>query len=61
MVPEDATDKSVQFASSDTAIATITPVQGKVTAVASGTVTITATTSNGLTATCDVTVNEPAK
>lgn len=61
MVPEDATDKSVQFASSDTAIATITPVQGKVTAVAAGTVTITATTSNGLTATCDVTVTEPSE
>ncbi|MGJ8731211.1 Ig-like domain-containing protein [Listeria kieliensis] len=61
VVPPEATDKSVQFTSDDTTIATVTPVQGKVTAVAAGTVTITATTSNGLTATCDVTVNEPAK
>lgn len=56
VTPENAEDKSVQFASSDTSIATVTPVQGKVTAVAEGTVTITVTTSNGKTATCEVTV-----
>ena len=56
VTPENAEDKSVQFASSDTSIATVTPVQGKVTAVAEGTATITVTTSNGKTATCEVTV-----
>lgn len=54
--PSNATDKSVQFTSSDSAIATVTPIQGKVTAVAAGTATITATTSNGKTAVCEVTV-----
>ncbi|EOS8041356.1 Ig domain-containing protein [Enterococcus faecium] len=44
--PENAADKSVQFSSSNTAIATVTPVQGKVTGVAAGT------------ATCEVTVTE---
>ncbi|HGF8008832.1 TPA: Ig-like domain-containing protein [Enterococcus faecium] len=39
-------------------IATVTPVQGKVTGVAKGTATITATTVNGKTATCEVTVTE---
>lgn len=56
VTPENAEDKSVQFASSDASIATVTPVQGKVTAVAEGTATITVTTANGKTATCDVTV-----
>ncbi|MFK4904199.1 Ig-like domain-containing protein [Lactococcus petauri] len=59
VVPADAEDKSVQFSSSDTAIATVTPVQGKVTGVAIGTSTITVTTVNGKTATCEVTVTEP--
>lgn len=54
--PETATDKSVKFTSSDETIATVTPVQGKVTAVKAGTATITATTSNDKTATCKVTV-----
>lgn len=49
-------DKSVQFSSSDTTIATVTPVKGIVTAVAAGTATITATTVNGKTATCVVAV-----
>ncbi|MFP7215900.1 Ig-like domain-containing protein [Lactococcus garvieae] len=60
VVPADAEDKSVQFSSSDTAIATVTPVQGKVTAVATGTSIITVTTVNGKTATCEVTVTEPS-
>ncbi|WP_200770169.1 Ig-like domain-containing protein [Enterococcus faecium] len=54
--PETAIDKSVKFTSSDETIATVTPVQGKVTAVKAGTATITATTSNDKTATCEVTV-----
>ncbi|MCV3117121.1 Ig-like domain-containing protein [Enterococcus faecium] len=56
VAPETATDKSVKFTSSDETIATVTPVQGKVTAVKAGTATITATTSNDKTATCKVTV-----
>lgn len=59
VTPADAEDKSVRFSSSDTAFATVTPVQGKVTAVAAGTSTITVTTVNGKTATCEVTVTEP--
>lgn len=58
VLPENATDKSVQFSSSDPAVATVTPVQGKVTGVAVGTATITGTTINGKTATCEVTVTE---
>ncbi|WP_270219155.1 MULTISPECIES: Ig-like domain-containing protein [Lactococcus] len=56
VLPEDAEDKTVTFTSSDTAIATVTPVQGKITAVSEGTTTITATTSNGKTAICEVAV-----
>ena len=56
VLPADATDKSVKYSSSDEAIATVTPAQGKVTAVKAGTATITATTSNDKTATCEVTV-----
>nr|DAL95795.1 MAG TPA: tail tube protein [Caudoviricetes sp.] len=54
--PSNATDKAVQFSSSDEKIAKVTQVQGKVTGVAAGTATITATTSNGKTAVCEVTV-----
>lgn len=56
VAPADATNKSVQFTSSDETIATVTPIQGKVTGVKAGTATITATTVNGKTATCEVTV-----
>ncbi len=59
--PETATDKSVKFTSSDETIATVTPIQGKVTGVKAGTATITATTMNGETATCEITVTTPAK
>lgn len=58
VLPENATDKSVQFSSSDSANVTVTPVQGKVTGVAIGTATIAGTTINGKTATCEVTVIE---
>ncbi|WP_113841138.1 Ig-like domain-containing protein [Enterococcus faecium] len=56
VLPADATDKSVKYSSSDEAIATVTPVQGKITGIATGTATITATTVNGKTAVCEVTV-----
>lgn len=52
-------DQTVTFTSSDTAIATVTPKQGTVKAIAEGSATITATTSNGKTATCKVTVTAP--
>ena len=58
VLPDDATDKSVTWSSSDDQIATI-DANGLVTAVAPGTATITATTNDGsnLTASCAVTVN----
>ena len=58
VLPNNATDKSIIWVSSDESVATV--VNGRVTAVGGGTTTITATTSNGKKATCSVTVNEPA-
>lgn len=51
----ESTAKSVKWYSSNNKIATVSS-SGKVTAVKAGTVTITAKTSNGLKATCKVTV-----
>ena len=56
--PDNATDKSVTWTSSDQSVAMVE--DGKVTAIESGTATITATTSNGKTASCMITVIEPA-
>ena len=56
VLPADADDKIVTFTSSDPTIATVTPKQGNVVGKAAGTTTITGTTSNGLTVTCEVTV-----
>jgi uncharacterized protein YjdB len=53
--PENTLDKSVSWRSSNEAIATV-DANGNVTAVSVGKTLITAETSNGLTATCDVTV-----
>lgn len=60
VLPEDATDKSVTWATSDEAVATVDD-NGLVTAVGAGTASITATTVDGseLTASCTVTV-EPS-
>ncbi|MCC9080212.1 Ig-like domain-containing protein [Enterococcus faecium] len=58
VLPEEATDKTVTFSSSDASIASVTLKQGKAAGVAKGTATITATTVNGKTATCEVTVIE---
>ena len=53
--PDNATDKTVVWDSSDTEVATVDEA-GLVTAINTGTAIITATTSNDLTATCKVTV-----
>ena len=55
VMPSNATDKSVTWTSSDQAVATV--ANGKITAVGSGTAMITATTGNGKTAICRITVN----
>ena len=54
LTPSNTTD-GVTWTSSDTSIATV-DAQGRVTGVAAGTVTITATTDSGRTATCSVRV-----
>ena len=57
--PSNASNKKCTWSSSNTSVATVDK-NGKVTAKASGTATITVKTSNGKTATCKVTVNLPA-
>ena len=53
--PADASEKVLTWTSSNTAVATVSS-NGTVTPVAAGTAVITATASNGLTASCTVTV-----
>ncbi len=52
--PKETTDQTLTWTSSDTSIATVK--DGVVTGVTAGTATITATTVNGKTATCKITV-----
>ncbi len=56
--PGNASNKTVSWTSSNTAVATV-DANGKVKAVGGGEATITATTHNGKTATCAVTVTVP--
>ena len=58
VTPSNATDKRLTWISSNTAVATVN--NGVVTAVSTGTATITAKTTNGKTATCVVTVEKAA-
>ena len=65
VAPDDATDKTVTWMTSDASVASV--ADGVVTAVGAGTATITATATNGTddtsddkTATCAVTVTEPS-
>lgn len=56
VTPDNASDKTVTWTSSNTGIATVGE-DGKVTGVEIGKATITATTKNGISASCEVTVN----
>ena len=59
ITPDNATDKSVEWKSDDTGVATVNE-NGKVTAVGLGTTTITVTTTDGdFKDICTVTVTEP--
>ena len=54
ITPENATNKTITWSSSNTSVATVS--NGKVTAVAVGKATITAQASNGLSSTCNIEV-----
>lgn len=59
VAPESANNTNISWSSDDTSVATVDE-SGNVTAVASGTATITATTEDGgFTATCKITVTDP--
>ena len=56
--PANATNKTIEWSSNSTTVATVDKNTGVITGVAEGTATITATSANGKTATCSVTVEE---
>ncbi|MGX6962420.1 Ig-like domain-containing protein [Vagococcus xieshaowenii] len=60
ITPEDATDKTITWTSSDEKVATVSNT-GLITALLSGSATITASTSNGKTATCALTITPVIK
>ena len=60
VTPDNATDKTVTWTSSDKNVATVDKDNGTVTAVGEGTATITATAANGKKDTCKVTVTPAA-
>ena len=55
IAPEDATDKTVEWSSDNIGVATV-DANGLVSALKPGKATITVTTANGLSATCEITV-----
>lgn len=55
--PENASDKTITWSSANSKIATVSS-KGEITALASGVTIITATACNGLTATCEVGVDQ---
>jgi uncharacterized protein (TIGR02145 family) len=57
-LPEEATDRTITWTSSANEIASV--AYGLVMANSTGSATITATSANGMTATCEITVGEPA-
>lgn len=59
VTPDNATDKTVTWTSSDKNVATVDKDNGTVTPVGEGTATITATAANGKKDTCKVTVKVP--
>ncbi|MDR1552203.1 MAG: Ig-like domain-containing protein [Prevotellaceae bacterium] len=58
VAPDNVTDKTVTWTSNATDFVTVNAATGEVTAVAEGASVITATTVNGKTATCNVTVSD---
>ncbi len=60
ITPQNATNKSILWTSSDSQIASIDET-GKLTALSAGTVTITATSSNSIKATIEITITKKPK
>lgn len=60
VLPEDAVDKSVVWESSDSGVVSV-DADGTISALGSGKATITATSLNGTTAKCEVTVSMPLR
>ena len=58
ITPSNTTDKTLKWSTSDKKVVTVTQ-EGVIKAVSRGEATITVKTSNGLKATCKVTVNQP--